>query len=1318
MATRTYYMLIDIKRDIFEIIKIKPVDTGNVIYIKFSEDGKPVNLTGKTVRFMAKKPDGTGVYNFARVVNATAGEVEVTITNQMTAVDGELDCEIEIEGSKLITTMTFYITVDKKINDGTFIESTNEFTVLQKTIRDAYTAIELMETKTDNKLAQVQTQVNTAISNMNSTTTTKLSQLQSQINTAIEEMNGTTNTKLADLQKQVTTAISSMNSKAETKLSQVQSQADTKLAQVQSQADTKLTAIQGQVNTLSSTLTKKVNDKITEVSATQTTLVNKVDGKVADIQAQFDTLETELTDTVDSKKSELTSAVTTKINEHTATINSKVTEVNNKIKEHTNTINSKVTEVNNKISAVNTKITEVNTTVSNANSTVNTLKKNVETAIAGIDTKMDSKLATKADKSHTHTSLQATSLSGQTISLNTLNLKSGSPHVAHYYCSTDGGGSGITGRPNDGAKQAFSLKVELIRWASTTDYISKQTYIRGNEKVIYIRYCTNDTWTAWEKVYTSNVKPSPADIGASPSNHNHDSAYLGKTAKATSATVADSANAVAWNNVSGKPSTFTPATHNHDSSYLQLTGGTVSGDILSTGMFTARTGNADVSLRFLNNVPSIRYGGTGAGSTNGFNIVGSGDNVKLRVDENGELFARGTQKVYHAGNKPTPEEIGASKSDHTHNYLPISGGSRLVVGTASSTSSADAQLEILAPNSGTPRLTFHSSGRSRMSIGAISGDMLQFTTERSGTYRIANANGYVDIGTQNTSYAHYNTDRPNHWFNTTVRVNGEIYAGSNYSQRVYHTGYKPSPADIGASDTNHNHDTAYLGKTAKAESAKTADAVAWGNVSGKPSTFTPASHNHDSSYLKLSGGTMSGKITTGHNTSTYLQGNQGNAIINTTTSAGSYVMLHRYPSTNGFFTMGGYQGKYLLQYTNKATVDAGTNGVTRTVTLLDEAGNSNFAGTVTAPHINITDNNGYKHSSLGAGDNHVIGVSSGIVYLGNPQAKTQIEANVNPTVKVGGTVHTMYHTGNKPSPADIGASASNHTHSNYLSTSGGTLSGAVKFSTATIGASANSNTLQISGTNDAGMGGIKLGTGGCRIYGKGDAGLLFVEGGMFTNDTLQTAGALITGAYKNANSDATNGWARIVRGYNDNVGSLKVQVGGTNTSASFEVVNPNWSTAWFSCGNTGIRSNSYSNFSDINLKTNIEETKKISNKMNKIGVYTYNYLSDFNSDVSTCSGEAKLCDNMPEKRWGVIAQEIEELFPELIIEAETLIDGENKLVKSVDVYGLTVLTLEYAKELEAENLKLKLAMAEMSEQNDEEILDLKLAIAELVEGGI
>lgn len=41
--------------------------------------------------------------------------------------------------------------------------------------------------------------------------------------------------------------------------------------------------------------------------------------------------------------------------------------------------------------------------------------------------------------------------------------------------------------------------------------------------------------------------------------------------------------------------------------------------------------------------------------------------------------------------------------------------------------------------------------------------------------------------------------------------------------------------------------------------AAAASSVAWGNVTGKPSSFTPASHTH--SYLPLGGGTMSGTIT-------------------------------------------------------------------------------------------------------------------------------------------------------------------------------------------------------------------------------------------------------------------------------------------------------------------------------------------------------------------------------------------------------------------------------------------------------------------------
>lgn len=794
MANRTYCMLIDIKRDIFEIIKLKPIDTGNKLHIKFSEDGKPVDLTGQTVKFIAKKPDGTGVYNFAEIIDASAGEIEVKITNQMTAVDGELDCEIEIEGKELITTMTFYITVDRKLNDGDFIESTNEFTVLQKAIRDSYEAIELMETKTNTKLEQVQSQVNTAIKGMNSKADTKLSQLQSQVNTAISNMNNTTNTKLAQLQAQVNTAIEGMNETTDTKLVDLQQQvttaiasmnskADTKLTQVQSQVNNKLTAIQGQVDTLGSTLTKKVNDKVTEVTATQNTLTSKVNAKIVEL---------------------------------TNTINTKITE-------HTSTINSKVAEVDNKLQTVNNKISEINSTVSNANSTVTVLKRDVATAIAGIDTKMDSKLANKSDKNHTHTSILATNLSGQTVSLDTYNLASGSPQVAHYYCPTDGGGSGITGRPNDNTKSAFSLKVEVIRWANSTDYITKQTYIRGTEKVIYIRYCTNGTWSAWEKVYTSNNKPTPADIGASASNHTHDSVYLGKTAKATSATIADTAKAVEWANVTGKPTSFAPTSHNHDSSYLKLSGGKISmADYYGLVIQRNHASNGS-SIAFSNTTEQLG----GVGFQTGKFVVNSGTN--------------------------------------THGDLMLITATDVTLGSKNVTAS---------------KFT-----------GALSGNASTATTLQ--TARTINGTSFN--GSANITTANWGTARNITIGSTTKSVNGSANVSWSLSE-------------IGASASNHTH-----------------------------------------SYLPLSGGTMTGKITTSHNTTTYIAGNQGNALINSSTTAGAYVMLYRYPSTKGYFTMGGYQDRYLLQYTNKSTVDAGTNTVNKSVTLLDESGNTRFAGTVSAP---------------------------------------------------------------------------------------------------------------------------------------------------------------------------------------------------------------------------------------------------------------------------------------------------------------------------------------------------------------------------------
>ena len=120
--------------------------------------------------------------------------------------------------------------------------------------------------------------------------------------------------------------------------------------------------------------------------------------------------------------------------------------------------------------------------------------------------------------------------------------------------------------------------------------------------------------------------------------------------------------------------------------------------------------------------------------------------------------------------------------------------------------------------------------------------------------------------------------------------------------------------------------------------------------SGNLSIATTTNHTH--SYLPLAGGDMTGTINSSKTASTILAGNQGAAIINSTASPESYTMLAKMNSTHGYFTMGMHQANYLLLYTEKSTVDAETNSVTKSATLLDESGNTSFPGTVSAGVLN------------------------------------------------------------------------------------------------------------------------------------------------------------------------------------------------------------------------------------------------------------------------------------------------------------------------------------------------------------------------------
>lgn len=110
-------------------------DTARVLTFNILDKGVPFNLTGKTVRAKILKPDNTKCYNDLTITNATNGECTLKLTNQILAVAGNVNCQLEIkEGEELLSTIIFPIDVEPSIDISGAAESTNEFTALQNGI--------------------------------------------------------------------------------------------------------------------------------------------------------------------------------------------------------------------------------------------------------------------------------------------------------------------------------------------------------------------------------------------------------------------------------------------------------------------------------------------------------------------------------------------------------------------------------------------------------------------------------------------------------------------------------------------------------------------------------------------------------------------------------------------------------------------------------------------------------------------------------------------------------------------------------------------------------------------------------------------------------------------------------------------------------------------------------------------------------------------------------------------------------------------------------------------------------------------------------
>ncbi len=111
-------------------------------------------------------------------------------------------------------------------------------------------------------------------------------------------------------------------------------------------------------------------------------------------------------------------------------------------------------------------------------------------------------------------------------------------------------------------------------------------------------------------------------------------------------------------------------------------------------------------------------------------------------------------------------------------------------------------------------------------------------------------------------------------------------------------------------------------------------------------------------YFLKTGDTVSGVISSSLSSGTYINGNNGEAIINSTASNGSYTVLAKMNSTNGKFTLATYLTNFRIQYTSNTTIGNNSNSVDHT-TSFNESGEWTFPNNL---HCNQSSGNAYYHA--------------------------------------------------------------------------------------------------------------------------------------------------------------------------------------------------------------------------------------------------------------------------------------------------------------------------------------------------------------------
>lgn len=200
---------------------------------------------------------------------------------------------------------------------------------------------------------------------------------------------------------------------------------------------------------------------------------------------------------------------------------------------------------------------------------------------------------------------------------------------------------------------------------------------------------------------------------------------------------------------------------------------------------------------------------------------------------------------YYTESEVNSKLNGKANSNHTHSYLPLSGGTLTGdVGVTSKKATIDGSIPYAGSAASGIALTAMNNYKTY--LGSMTDTNSTWWNIISTRHRNGNGDG---SGYGMTIYSQLTSDSDLYW-NKQISTNSWVGQRTILDSANYNN-YAPSKSGSGASGTWGINITGNAGS---------ASSVAWGNVSGKPSTFTPASHTHNYAGSGSSGGSANSAV--------------------------------------------------------------------------------------------------------------------------------------------------------------------------------------------------------------------------------------------------------------------------------------------------------------------------------------------------------------------------------------------------------------------------------------------------------------------------